>query len=268
MNNEELVQSIIDKLTKVTALPLVYFDLEDEKPSILSSKIGGAFYVPEELELPTAKDGSSLHLLAQINFGEIPSLEDFPKQGLLQIFICPDDLYGCDFDNMSSQENWRICYIENLPSADQIDESRIFNPTIGKDMYMPFDEGTEYKLNPVKTTQGISVFDYRFEDAILKYCAEIVPSDSPLSEIDDEVYDELYDKADMYACQLGGYPTFTQYDPRGYTNSENMPDVLLFQLDTVKDIMWGDSGVANFFITREDLRNKNFSNVWYNWDCC
>lgn len=44
--------------------------------------------------------------------------------------------------------------------------------------------------------------------------------------------------------------------------------MLLFQLDTVEDIMWGDSGVANFFISRDALKNKDFSKVYYNWDCC
>lgn len=34
------------------------------------------------------------------------------------------------------------------------------------------------------------------------------------------------------------------------------------------DIMWGDCGVANFFIHPDDLKNKDFSKVLYNWDCC
>lgn len=31
--------------------------------------------------------------------------------------------------------------------------------------------------------------------------------------------------------------------------------------------MWGDMGVANFFIRREDLLRRDFSRVWYTWDC-
>ena len=33
------------------------------------------------------------------------------------------------------------------------------------------------------------------------------------------------------------------------------------------EIMIGDCGVMNFFINREKLRNKDFSDVFYNWDC-
>jgi len=37
------------------------------------------------------------------------------------------------------------------------------------------------------------------------------------------------------------------------------------------DILWGDCGVANFFISRGDLKSLNFQDVIYNiynWDCC
>lgn len=48
----------------------------------------------------------------------------------------------------------------------------------------------------------------------------------------------------------------------------NKYNTLLLQIDTDDDIMWGDSGIANFFINKEDLENKNFKNILYNWDCC
>ena len=72
--------------------------------------------------------------------------------------------------------------------------------------------------------------------------------------------------------QLGGYPYFTQSDPRP-GQYEDL-DVLLFQLDSdgnkeVGDlVLWGDCGVANFFISREALKRRDFSRVCYNWDCC
>jgi uncharacterized protein YwqG len=38
--------------------------------------------------------------------------------------------------------------------------------------------------------------------------------------------------------------------------------------DAENEIMWGDSGVGNFFIHPEDLKKRDFSKVFYNWDCC
>lgn len=49
--------------------------------------------------------------------------------------------------------------------------------------------------------------------------------------------------------------------------------VQLFQMDSDYGkendfVMWGDAGVANFFISEEDLANKDFRDVLYSWDCC
>ena len=32
-------------------------------------------------------------------------------------------------------------------------------------------------------------------------------------------------------------------------------------------IMWGDCGGCNFFINKDKLKNLDFSDVLYNWDC-
>ena len=48
---------------------------------------------------------------------------------------------------------------------------------------------------------------------------------------------------------------------------------MLLQIDSDEDddrsfeIIWGDCGVANFFINSEALLKKDFSKVIYNWDC-
>jgi uncharacterized protein YwqG len=44
--------------------------------------------------------------------------------------------------------------------------------------------------------------------------------------------------------------------------------VLLLQIDTDEQIMFGDSGVANVFISPEALRNKQFDQAYFHWDCC
>jgi uncharacterized protein YwqG len=32
--------------------------------------------------------------------------------------------------------------------------------------------------------------------------------------------------------------------------------------------MWGDAGLAHWFIRREDLKRRDFSKVFYHFDCC
>jgi len=81
-----------------------------------------------------------------------------------------------------------------------------------------------------------------------------------------EWLEERYDEATLFGHQVGGHPTFTQEDPR----LPDDPRVLLFQLDSdwQRGVMWGDSGIANFFIHPDDLARRDFSHVAYNWDCC
>ena len=50
---------------------------------------------------------------------------------------------------------------------------------------------------------------------------------------------------------------------------------MLFQLDSnfrLENreylVCWGDAGIANFFISREALRKRDFTKVAYTWDCC
>jgi uncharacterized protein YwqG len=44
--------------------------------------------------------------------------------------------------------------------------------------------------------------------------------------------------------------------------------LLLLQIDTDNEIMFGDSGVANVFINEDDLKKKKFDKAYFNWDCC
>src|SRR5688572_18157064 len=109
--------------------------------------------------------------------------------------------------------------------------------------------------------------DYQFEPTILNI-------DSKLKYELYENYKKIYEEHERLfrseGHKLGGYPYFTQNDPREFETYKGEEYRLLFQMDTDDEagIMWGDCGVANFFISEQDLASKNFSRVLYNWDCC
>ncbi|WP_368142037.1 DUF1963 domain-containing protein, partial [Collinsella aerofaciens] len=68
--------------------------------------------------------------------------------------------------------------------------------------------------------------------------------------------------------QVGGYPIFTQSDPHDDRDPLwNKATDLLLQIDSTNDVSFGDSGVANFFISPSDLERLDFSRVLYTWDC-
>lgn len=275
LTGKELAAAIYTRLKENTSRSTVVFGLEEGTSGILHSKVGGAFYVPEGMEAPkNTETGEALYLLAQINFAELPPIEDFPQKGLLQIFIDgKDDTFGCNFDNEADQTGWRIRFIENLPSAEEIKPEQIRETEWTEETSLPLDHPVVYRLTGRREDQPVSINDYRFDEMLTKYCSDLLPEGTEgffdLDDEDAEACEELYEIFEEYDCQLGGYPTFTQSDPREYLEEDaDVPEILLFQLDTTEDIMWGDSGVGNFFIKKEDLVKKDFSKVWFNWDCC
>ena len=118
--------------------------------------------------------------------------------------------------------------------------------------------------------------DYRFEnvvDAALKKAGLENGSD----DLEDEEFDLIYEENSYGGHRIGGYPCFEQDDPRDVTEELRKYDTLLLQIvsHTMPDasgneetlIMFGDEGGCQFFIPREKLRARDFSDVMYNWDC-
>ena len=143
--------------------------------------------------------------------------------------------------------------------------------------YFPFVG--EYILE-VGETKDVSVnsWDYRFGELFLKYYNEIAeePAESMFKVSKDvwdaDVWKDLNGEEDGQAF-IGGYPEFTQEDPRAYLDYRDC-DTVLFELMSIYDrendieIMWGDMGTGSFLIPRERLIKKDFSRVVYNYDCC
>lgn len=99
--------------------------------------------------------------------------------------------------------------------------------------------------------------ELRFNEDIKKVVLDIL-------EEDKEIGKKLFDGGH----KIGGFPNFTQSDVREIGDYE----ILLLQIDSEgtekNEIMWGDCGIANFFIREKDLKELNFYKTIYNWDCC
>lgn len=243
---------------------------KEGKLSLLQSKAGGRGYLPKEQGYPTNEEGDPLSLLAQINFAEMPQMENYPEFGLLAFYVdVQDDLYGLNFENPTRQEGFRVFYFDDLGNVSlTAEEQDMFFVDIDKTNIYPIVDG-EYKITGQVSDQILLHDSIEFEQ-------EFGYSFFDLSEHilggDEEKAEKLYNLMSEES-QLGGYPFFTQEDPRTYTENPHH-DTLLFQLDSEYNeedgginILWGDSGVGNFFINKQDLINRDFSNILYNWDC-
>ncbi|MFV5190915.1 YwqG family protein [Acinetobacter courvalinii] len=269
---EHLPHTLHPYLEKISAtiLPTVTMQLTaSDDLSLWQSKIGGEPYLPLDTAYPVDSNGNPLALLAQFNFAEIPSLPNFPDQGILQFYIAADDLYGMNFDDQQQQSGFKVLYFEQV-IADAAQLKQDFSELeFDEDAYLPFTG--QYSIEFNLTSQPISLGDFAFAPKILGV-EELYDFEDRFEggDFEDDFIEPYDEVASASGHRLGGYPYFTQTDPRQY-NEKVQDYVLLFQLDTddaENEIMWGDSGVGNFFIHPEDLKNRDFSKVLYNWDCC
>lgn len=243
---------------EATIKPYIKISIENNSQvSWWQSKFGGLPYLPKGFEYPKTTDGDYLFLLAQINFAEVPPLEGFPNKGILQFYIGDNDVYGFGFDDSPEKERFKTLYFPqpNL-NLEQIVTDYDFLP---KPEYFPIEDCCS--LYFTKKYAPISTYDYRF----LKLMGEEFTN---LFKWDDD-YLKISSPG---GHKIGGYPFFTQSDMRVDDSDSEQPDILLLQIDSdnneVIEILWGDTGVGNFFICESELKKLDFSNVVYNWDCC
>lgn len=218
-------------------------------------------------------------LLAQINLNELES-DELPQTGMLRFFIANDEMYGCDFDEPDKQNGFRVIYHEtidkNITREDVLEFGIPSNEDMEEDSYGSPVDG-EFAVDIKKTKISISTEDYQFSKLFSKIAKELnfsVEDEYDMYDIlDEDLYEELSEKNSGH--WLFGYPYFTQGDPREFGEKLQYYDTLLFQMDSEwveeasdYEILWGDVGVANFFINKEDLKKKDFSRVMYTWDCC
>ena len=246
------------------------------------------------MEYPKTPDGNYLYLLAQINFAEVPDLEGFPDKGILQFYIAKEYdyelglIYGSKIDDPSNQWGFRVMY---FPKPDLLTEELVtdfsFLPNLWQDNQnydLPFFVLPSYTphwedcfiLNFQKKYAPISICHPKFQEIVGSDVWEIMQDDFDLQ---DEYLEQF-----CTGHKIGGSHYFTQDGPiqirfegesySGYNYLlEDDSYVLLLQIDSDDhasyriNIQWGDVGVCNFWIKESALRQLDFSEVLYYWDC-
>lgn len=220
------------------------------------SKIGGTPYLPIDTEFPIGSNGEKLFLLAQINFAEIPPLNNFPEKGILQFYINDKGNYGLDYEVPDEQNDFRVLFFEEV-----LTDEKLLKTTEDIRGYgdLPIDPNISYPLNYTLEQEAVPLSDHNIHD----YLPENFFARFGAGQW--EIMSAYSKMVNSRGHKMGGYAFFTQEDVR-YEMGEYE---LLFQLDSDQTIncQWGDMGVANFFIKKEDLVKKDFSKVLYNWDC-
>ena len=236
------------EFVRIKAKPLKEKLLVDNL-NLKESKFLGKPFFPLDKEYPKDENGKPMIMVAQLNFEQIPELDSFPKNGILQLFLSVTDWY---------QEDFAIIYhtVEEL-SKEPIND---FSFITEKD----YEEMPVFKLHQLSFEKGIdrggsedSQFDYLFNGNDYWDFTE------KLTEQQEELFGKYFDAV---GHKIGGYAEFTQSDSRDY-KADQRDDIQVLQIDVDNQIMFGDSGLGHIFISKENLIKKDFTKAYFYWDC-
>ena len=243
-------------LKKIYDLSIPYIKLNETRVKSthirsFDSKLGGMPHIPNNSKYYypiSSVTKKPLNHLAQINFVDMPHLEPFPRDGLLQFFInFEDDCFGFDDQDFVVQyipfEDTNYGKYDNPINLDFICFENEYSPI----------EGT-LKLNGRIATQAPTLSYIDFKDLFSEYSSN--PDFHTYYSTVINCYNEH---------QIGGYPDCCQGEFDCISPDKDY--VLLLQLGCTDHVCFGDAGVMNFFIERNDLACLNFSNVRAQWDC-
>lgn len=234
-----------EEYLKSTEKPSVEITFEQSDTLPWESKCGGCPYLTSEENYPRDNDGRPMMFLAQINLDDMPPLPDFPEHGLLQFYIGDDDYYGGD----------SACKVIYIPKYKK-DASALLTEN-------PF-EGDYMGLTPFAAEGKM-----KFKPSIGFICTECQEfNDKFENKVSDDEWDALYKLCYAEGSRVGGYPLFVQSAPAYYDDGKCGTLLLQLDCDDECEIMFGDSGNCYFLISKEDLKNHNFDNVEYGWQCC
>jgi len=280
---QEQIEQLVADLNASTQREMIRIKLSlSDSLALTDSKFGGMPYIPKGGSLPTSAEGKPLFMLAQINCEQLPENNIYPKKGLLQFWIAKDDYFGADFKNLCQNNTKKVLYFpefsDNLPveQIKKLYEKAILSKEIGKnfigqeyEIELPFDPNKSLALNFESTHESISLQDINFNKLIVEKWNETFPNKiSGFWGLSKEILSIFYKSISTgFGHKIGGYPDFAQEDPREVDDPHK---ILLLQINSEYNddfsISWAD-GVANFFISPEDLAKCQFDDVMYYWGC-
>lgn len=252
MEKIRLCQEIVDQIQKESKRPVCYLELSKEPFGVTDSHLGGVPYVPHNKKIPTDEDGNQLWLCAQINFAQVPRMDNFPESGILQIFLSDwgiDDfgLCGEDTGEGTPQDDWKIVYYPEVDGTVTLEECEA-------KMAVPWAEANKkhmprpaHKIDlqdiengdvelwrcpnvPLKMIfrpaeqEGVGDEEYLFNELFPAALKARLPDADPdefdtyelRSDVPEEreALDRLEKQVKRGGCKIGGHPRYYQSDPR------------------------------------------------------
>ena len=230
---------------KLKFKPAISFSLSEEKiKSYVSSFIGdGEGYIPEGFTPP-----ENMKLILQINFEEMPKLEGYPEEGILQVWCSGSEMFYRNKDNEG-----KVIFHKDTKLPQQ--KIEIKNKDLIEDPFYLEKPLSIIFNQKVNITPSLFTNDFeQFEEELTKF------EENEDTDAEDYFY-EKYEEIENPPHYIGGFPYFTQNDVR------EEGEITILQLGYCDHLCIGDAGSFQIVIPEEDFKNLNFDNAFCNWDC-
>lgn len=228
--------------------------LMDDDSSLTTSKFCGKPFVPQGMKYPLGKYSEMpMYLVAQINFEQLPALEGYPSEGLLQIFSEGDD------DTIF--ETAKVRFISKEQMAEEPITDFSFLSEIADDPYLesPTHLFSFEKREDYCNTANASTIEINGHDNLYDFIEDLGEANG-LGESDIEEIADSIDEYSMYS-KVGGYSAGVQ-EP---FSEDELALVLQLDYSNVENSQ-GD-GSLFVHVPKEDLAESNFSNAEVVYEC-
>lgn len=244
---DQLPEQFQPFLEKIESTLQTCIELDREEKNHLDlwqSNLGKYPYLPLNFEYPCSKNTNEpLQFLAQINFSEIPSLEGFPQEGIVQFYLnMKEDNLGMDESLEEIQLDHRVLYFPEVDKNENLLNDRETLRTISEisedeDQLWVKPSGLVFK----ESKQYMTFFDYRFAPLLFNRneVAESWDHDDLLHAYHhyEIPYTEQFQVEGGH--RIGGYANYLHSrDNRTELGIEDYQ--LLMQLDTDEGLEWCD----------------------------
>jgi len=256
------------RLAKAT-LPVVWITLQPaQDPAPTGSRIGGRPYIDgTHRKWPVrGADKVPMLFLGQINFAEVPPLDGFPRQGLLQVFVLANARGDIEATDRKTDRVIRwfpdpagALTLDPPESLSRLKKRGTFSPGVIRDgLTMNFEPG-EMDANPD---------NWPYTESYPNLNQRLAESDELRQQIKlwERSNEALYEAQDGRSW-IGGHPQFVQEDVRREPRLRKLNRVLLHLASDTDDICLGDAGELNLMISHADLRATEFDKAHCTWDC-
>ena len=254
------------------------------------SKLGGLPDLPLGFKWPYYSDvdykgefgNRPLSFLAQINLKDVTAL-DFskllPEQGLLSFFYETMSMpWGLDFKEKGCA---RVYYFPDDASSlqrtnfpnDLSSEGRFSESSLVFSQKASLPDFEEYlNLTTPNKKRGRSVYRSLdlYYDLLAEFGVDISDPESKLLGYADPIQGSNLARdcaLVSYGINIGGAEYKLTSEQEQDIHQQSKDWILLFQLCSTDEMMFGDLGCVYYFIHRQDLAQRDFSKIWLRLEC-